>query len=149
MARLWRPMFELRLIDKPSANYGDALVLARTQAHLDLAQEMVEEGAVLLKNENKTLPLSSTKYKSIALFGADATNLTKYLKIIVDSSLTLLPLSSHLYQRFCVVGWKKASTLLTPRHTLEHSISHRLHPKCFGVSMSRASKGLSRSRLIF
>ncbi|PSN62724.1 glycoside hydrolase family 3 domain-containing protein [Corynespora cassiicola Philippines] len=57
VARLWRPMFAVGAIDNPLS--GDAESVARTQAHLDLAQEMTEEGSVLLKNDDKVLPLSS------------------------------------------------------------------------------------------
>ncbi|KAL3427319.1 glycoside hydrolase family 3 domain protein [Phlyctema vagabunda] len=70
--RLWRPMFEFGVIDNPVL--GNSTAVARTQAHLDLAQEMTEDGAVLLKNEDATLPLGSAKYQSIAIFGVDATN---------------------------------------------------------------------------
>ena len=69
--RIWRYMFKLGAIDHPVN--GSALDNVRTQAHLDLAQSMVEDGAVLLKNDNETLPLSSAKYSKIAVFGVGAT----------------------------------------------------------------------------
>lgn len=71
VARVWRYMFKLGQIDDPVT--GDSLAHVRTQDHLDLAQRMVEDGAVLLKNAESTLPLSSAKYSKIAVFGADAT----------------------------------------------------------------------------
>jgi beta-glucosidase len=69
--RIWRYMFKLGVIDHPVN--GSALVDVRTQEHLDLAQSMVEDGAVLLKNYGETLPLSSAKYSKIAVFGVGAT----------------------------------------------------------------------------
>jgi beta-glucosidase len=69
--RIWRYMFKLGQIDHPVN--GSSLVNVRTQSHLDLAQSMVEDGAVLLKNANETLPLSSEKYSKIAVFGIGAT----------------------------------------------------------------------------
>ncbi|KAK8058575.1 glycoside hydrolase family 3 domain-containing protein [Apiospora phragmitis] len=71
VARVWRYMFKLGQIDNPVA--GDSITHVRTQAHLDLAQQMVEDGSVLLKNADSTLPLSSAKYSKIAVFGVDAT----------------------------------------------------------------------------
>ncbi|KAH7310290.1 glycoside hydrolase family 3 domain-containing protein [Rhexocercosporidium sp. MPI-PUGE-AT-0058] len=75
VARLWRPMFELGAIDAPVL--GKYSTVARTQEHLDLAQQMAEEGSVLLKNKDAVLPLSAEKYKSIAIFGADSTELAQ------------------------------------------------------------------------
>ncbi|KAL4900067.1 glycoside hydrolase superfamily [Aspergillus multicolor] len=69
--RLWRPVFETGAVDSPSSGLAGIDVVARTQKHLDLAQEIVEEGAVLLKNEG-VLPLGQGKEKTIAVFGAGA-----------------------------------------------------------------------------
>lgn len=69
--RIWRPMIEFGVVDEPVT--GSSKAVARTQAHLDLAQGLVEEGAVLLKNEDETLPISAGKYKKIAIFGVGAT----------------------------------------------------------------------------
>lgn len=69
--RIWRPMIEFGVVDEPVT--GSSKAVARTQAHLDLAQGLVEEGAVLLKNEDETLPISSGKYRKVAVFGVDAT----------------------------------------------------------------------------
>ncbi|KAF2765743.1 glycoside hydrolase family 3 domain-containing protein [Teratosphaeria nubilosa] len=71
VARLWRYMFELGAVDEPVT--GNAGVVARTQAHLDLAQEMAEQGSVLLKHEGGVLPLGMGKYGRIAVFGVDGT----------------------------------------------------------------------------
>ncbi|TDZ38822.1 Beta-glucosidase [Colletotrichum spinosum] len=69
--RLWRYMFKSGQVDNPVT--GQSTDFVRTQEHLDLAQEMVEEGAVLLKNEADVLPLSSKKHAKIAVFGRGAT----------------------------------------------------------------------------
>lgn len=87
--RLWRPMIEFGVINEPVTGSSDAV--ARTQEHLDLAQALVEEGAVLLKNEDATLPLSGSKYKSIAVFGLDATNQSQVTEnhggFVIDSTM--------------------------------------------------------------
>lgn len=87
-ARLWRPMFELGVVDRPVE--GNGMTVARTQAHLDLAQRLVEEGSVLLKNDHETLPLQKQKYRSIAVFGADATSKIQFSEkhggFVIDST---------------------------------------------------------------
>jgi beta-glucosidase len=99
VARLWRPLFEFGVVDAPVL--GNSTAVARTQAHLDLALEMALEGIVLLKNEDSVLPLSASKYKSIAVFGADATNLTQISEnhggFVIDSTTVVKsPLHSIL-----------------------------------------------------
>ncbi|MFP5233776.1 MAG: glycoside hydrolase family 3 C-terminal domain-containing protein [Acidobacteriota bacterium] len=42
------------------------------QSHKDLARKATDESIVLLKDENKTLPLDASKLKSIAVIGPDA-----------------------------------------------------------------------------
>ncbi|KAJ5261194.1 hypothetical protein N7478_011789 [Penicillium angulare] len=68
--RLWRPMFATGVIDR--AVEGNETSIARTEKHLSLAKEIVEEGAVLLKNIDKTLPLHGDQYHSLAIFGGNA-----------------------------------------------------------------------------
>ncbi|KAL4797536.1 glycoside hydrolase superfamily [Aspergillus venezuelensis] len=68
--RLWRPVFEAGGVDRPSVGLEGTDNFARTEEHLDLAQRIVEEGAVLLKNDD-VLPLGQGE-KTIAVFGADA-----------------------------------------------------------------------------
>ena len=46
-----------------------------TAAHQAVARQVAEEGIVLLKNENNTLPLDATKLKTIAVIGENATRL--------------------------------------------------------------------------
>lgn len=87
--RIWRYMFELGAVDDPIT--GNSTAVARTQVHLDLAQEMAEEGAVLLKNDNRLLPLSQAKYKKIAVFGVDGTNQSQVTEnhggFVIDSTM--------------------------------------------------------------
>jgi len=97
VARLWRPMFELGAIDAPVL--GNSSAVARTQEHLDLAQQMAEEGSVLLKNDDSVLPLSAEKYKSIAIFGADSTELAQVTEnhggFVIDKTMVVKdPLSA-------------------------------------------------------
>ncbi len=46
-----------------------------TAAHQAVARQVAEEGIVLLKNENHTLPLDASKLKTIAVIGENATRL--------------------------------------------------------------------------
>lgn len=100
-ARLWRPMFELGVIDRPVE--GNETTMARTQAHLDLAQRLVEEGSVLLKNSHQTLPLQKRKYRSIAVFGADATSKIQYSEkhggFVIDSTTVVQSPLEHIKKR--------------------------------------------------
>ncbi|KAF4337518.1 glycoside hydrolase family 3 domain protein [Fusarium beomiforme] len=99
--RLWRPMFELGAIDHPPE--GNATAVARTQEHLDFAQELAEDGMVLLKNEQQLLPLSKHKYKKIAMFGRGATNDTHVTEehggFALDSTMLVQAPFSHIKKR--------------------------------------------------
>ncbi|KAJ0335124.1 hypothetical protein COL922a_009701 [Colletotrichum nupharicola] len=89
--RLWRYMFKLGQVDNPVT--GDSTAHVRTQEHLDLAQKMVEEGAVLLKNDDSTLPLLSMKYTLIAVFGIGATTENQVSEnhggFVIDSTMVV------------------------------------------------------------
>ncbi|KAG9191313.1 hypothetical protein G6011_09401 [Alternaria panax] len=91
VARTWRYMFKLGMIDNPLT--GDAESVARTQEHLDLAQKMAEDGSVLLKNEDQTLPLSPHKYNHVAVFGVDGTNQSQVTEnhggFVIDSTMVV------------------------------------------------------------
>ena len=63
------PYFRLGIFDSPSQGKPDADV--STPEHQALAREMAEEGAVLLKNRNRALPLDA-KVKTLAVIGDDA-----------------------------------------------------------------------------
>ncbi|PQE23746.1 putative periplasmic beta-glucosidase precursor protein [Rutstroemia sp. NJR-2017a BBW] len=95
--RLWRPMIEFGVINEPMTGSSEAV--ARTQEHLNLAQLLVEEGVVLLKNEGKTLPINAGKYKKIGVFGLDSTNLSQVSEnhggFVIDTTLvTQAPLDA-------------------------------------------------------
>jgi beta-glucosidase len=95
--RLWRPMIEFGVINEPVTGSSEAV--ARTQDHLDLAQALVEEGVVLLKNEDSTLPIDVSKYKKIGVFGIDSTNLSQVSEnhggFVIDTTLvTQAPLDA-------------------------------------------------------
>lgn len=75
VARVWRYMFSLGVVDE---NYkGNSTGIVRSAAHLKVARDVAAEGQVLLMNKDNTLPLSPKKYKSIAVIGADATQLAQ------------------------------------------------------------------------
>ncbi|KAK1671332.1 glycoside hydrolase family 3 domain-containing protein [Colletotrichum godetiae] len=89
--RVWRYMFKLGQIDNPVT--GDSTAHVRTQEHLDLAQRMVEEGAVLLKNDESALPISRDKYSKIAVFGIGATTENQVSEnhggFVIDSTMVV------------------------------------------------------------
>lgn len=100
-ARLWRPMFELGVVDRPVE--GNETTVARTKAHLDLSQRLVEEGSVLLKNDRETLPLQKHKYRSIAVFGADATSKIQFSEkhggFVIDSTTVVQSPLEYIKER--------------------------------------------------
>jgi beta-glucosidase len=68
--RILRTMFAYGLFDFPST--GTLTTDVESAAHTQLARRVAEQGAVLLKNDQRVLPLDSRKIKTIALIGADA-----------------------------------------------------------------------------
>ncbi|KAK2008142.1 glycoside hydrolase family 3 domain-containing protein [Colletotrichum eremochloae] len=104
--RLWRPMFEFGAVDHPPE--GNATAVARTQEHLDFAQELAEDGMVLLKNEQQLLPLSRHKYKNIAVFGHGATNDTHVTEehggFPLDSNMVTQAPFDHIEKRGEIEG---------------------------------------------
>ncbi|KAI4674502.1 uncharacterized protein J4E88_008238 [Alternaria novae-zelandiae] len=91
VTRTWRYMFKLGMVDNPVT--GDAESMARTQSHLDLAQKMAEDGSVLLKNDDNTLPLSPQKYKHVAVYGVDGTNQSQVTEnhggFVIDTTMVV------------------------------------------------------------
>ncbi len=71
VTRVLRNKFELGLFDDPYIDAREAGVWNGHVTHRQLTKEAAKESIVLLKNEKKTLPLS-TGIKSIAVIGADA-----------------------------------------------------------------------------
>lgn len=94
-------MFKLGQIDNPTT--GDALAFVRTEAHLDLAQKMVEDGAVLFKNDKDVLPLASTKYSKIAVFGIGATDQNQVSEnhggFVIDTTMVVAAPLTFLSER--------------------------------------------------
>ncbi len=71
VARVLRLKFELGLFDHPYIDTEQAKVWNGNPNHRRLAKAAAQESIVLLKNENKCLPLSKT-IQSIAVIGLDA-----------------------------------------------------------------------------
>ena len=70
--RILRVKFKAGLFEKP---YPDTTLLksrVHTKAHIDLARKVAEESIILLKNDNKLLPLDISKLKSLAVIGPNA-----------------------------------------------------------------------------
>ena len=65
-----RVMFATHVLDS-----GRKTGSLNTAAHEIVARRVAEEGVVLLKNENNLLPLNSSKIKTIAVIGENATRL--------------------------------------------------------------------------
>jgi beta-glucosidase len=70
--RILRLKFELGLFDDPYIDSSKANAVVNNEAHQKLALEAAYESIVLLKNENKPLPLNKEKLKSIAVVGPNA-----------------------------------------------------------------------------
>ncbi|WP_430933890.1 glycoside hydrolase family 3 N-terminal domain-containing protein [Saccharicrinis sp. 156] len=70
--------FKLGLFDNPYVDVSLAQQKTRTKETLDLALEVDLESIILLKNENRTLPMHPMAYKHIAVIGpnADKENIT-------------------------------------------------------------------------
>ncbi|HEV7260840.1 MAG TPA: glycoside hydrolase family 3 N-terminal domain-containing protein [Bosea sp. (in: a-proteobacteria)] len=69
--RVLRVKFHLGLFDKPDVDPEAAPALMQTQAARDVALKAAQEGAMLLKNADATLPIKPS-VKSIAVIGAMA-----------------------------------------------------------------------------
>jgi beta-glucosidase len=70
VTRIMREEFRFGLFDRPSADTPDAV--AATPAHIATAQQVSEDGTVLLKNAGGILPLDDRKLKSVAVIGDGA-----------------------------------------------------------------------------
>ena len=71
VARILRQKFRLGLFENPYVDPERAVRVTHTKEHQDVALRTAREGIVLLKNENKLLPLNKT-VKSIAVIGPNA-----------------------------------------------------------------------------
>ncbi|MEO7489498.1 MAG: glycoside hydrolase family 3 N-terminal domain-containing protein, partial [Ferruginibacter sp.] len=73
VARVLRNKFLLGLFEQPYIKtVSEAERVAMQKAHQQIALHAAEEGMVLLKNSNKTLPFNSNKIKRIAIIGPNA-----------------------------------------------------------------------------
>ena len=68
VARILTLKFRLGLFENPHTDPGNYSALLN-KSHLNAAKEAAVKSCVLLKNEHRTLPLSKTALKSIALIG--------------------------------------------------------------------------------
>lgn len=71
VARVLSMKFELVLFDHPYINAEEAKTENTKKLHKELTKQAAKESVVLLKNENKLLPLSKN-IKSICVIGSDA-----------------------------------------------------------------------------
>ncbi|MGH3416246.1 MAG: glycoside hydrolase family 3 N-terminal domain-containing protein, partial [Actinocrinis sp.] len=70
VTRIMREQFRFGLFDHPSPDTPNAN--AATAAHVQTAQQIAEDGTVLLKNSGNVLPLDASKLKSVAVIGDGA-----------------------------------------------------------------------------
>ncbi len=90
------PRFRLGIYDAPPAGSADADV--STPAHVQLARQIAEAGAVLLKNQGGVLPFAST-VRSVAVIGDDAGSHATVMEsgsahVYVDPARLVTPLDS-------------------------------------------------------
>lgn len=84
-----------------------------TPEHQELAREAARQGIVLLKNSPKSLPLSSSAIKSLAVIGPNA-NVTKTMIGNYEGMIFSKISSSNLPKRNTILTW------LSPRrHTVQ------------------------------
>jgi beta-glucosidase len=72
VARNLRAKFILGLFENPYVDPERAVIVTNSQAHQALAAEAARRSIVLLKNENRLLPLDRQKLSSIAVIGPNA-----------------------------------------------------------------------------
>lgn len=73
VARVLYTKFAAGLFDgRPDGDPARLAKLARSAAHVELAQRIAEESIVLLKNDNGLLPLDPAKLQSVAVIGPNA-----------------------------------------------------------------------------
>ncbi len=73
VARVLRNKFLLGLFEQPYINaISEQEIVAMQKAHQQIALRAAEEGMILLKNSNKTLPFNANAIKRIAIIGPNA-----------------------------------------------------------------------------
>lgn len=70
--RVLRVKFELGLFDLPFKGASKVNQVVRSKENISIAKEVADESAILLKNNNRILPLDLSKYKSIAVVGPNS-----------------------------------------------------------------------------
>ncbi len=70
--RILRLKFSLGLFENPYVDEKSAEDIVQSKHHVELAQEVAEKTIILLKNENKTLPLNIKSLNKIAVIGPNA-----------------------------------------------------------------------------
>ncbi|MGN8072626.1 glycoside hydrolase family 3 N-terminal domain-containing protein [Mucilaginibacter sp. 22184] len=70
--RILTVKFQLGLFDHPYGEPKKVSAVVRSAKHIALAKEVADESAILLKNDNRILPLNLSKYRSIAVIGPNA-----------------------------------------------------------------------------
>jgi beta-glucosidase len=71
VSRVLRAKFELGLFEHPYVDESEIVKMANDKSHKAIAKKAALESIVLLKNENRILPLAKS-IRSIAVIGADA-----------------------------------------------------------------------------
>jgi beta-glucosidase len=74
VARVLRAKFLLGLFEDPYVDPAYAEEICRVPQHRELARKAAQEAIILLKNQNRFLPLDRTKLQSIAVIGPNAAN---------------------------------------------------------------------------
>ncbi len=72
VARILRAKFKAHLFEKPLADTSKLASRLHTPEHVKLSQQIAEESIILLKNDNRTLPLNINAIKSLAVIGPNA-----------------------------------------------------------------------------
>ena len=86
--RILRTYFRVGIFDDPSSIPEGSL---NTKEHQEISKKIAEEGMILLKNENKILPLDINKVKKIAILGKHADMRTGRKKLGGGSSCVFPP----------------------------------------------------------
>jgi beta-glucosidase len=102
VARLFEARFRLGMFDPPADVPWSKLTIADvdTPAHRKLALDAARESIVLLKNERNTLPLNTSKIKSIAVVGPAADSLDVLLGNYNGTPSTYSTILAGIRKRF-------------------------------------------------
>ncbi len=131
--RILKQKFRLGLFDNPFVDPEYAVKVSHTQEHQDVALQVAREGIVLLKNENKLLPLKKN-LKRIAVIGPNADHLINQLgdytsKSILQDIVTVLkgikakvsPKTEVVYVKGCSVLATDFNEILKAAKTAKNS----------------------------